>query len=303
MLAHLAVGLLTATGCVLMEEDPASPPTAEAPPCSLRSTGYRIDRITLPQSFGEAMDSGFDLDGDEQQRLDNTLGRTFSSLYSTFESTWDLWPESLQAALDDGRAPMLIEIETCDDGGNASYVRVGLRRGSDLDGDGVYEIVDGGLQPAVGDRYSTGMSATGGSGIVPISTLVDIQGTHDAVWVRGDALAFVLRAEQDGSISGSFGIGLREEAVLAAAAPLTDFFTWRLEEGTSGYASALDTDMDGVVSTDELLDDPLIGSLLAADVDLMTEYDGQEVLWPLQDGEKDRLSLGLALHAVPVALE
>jgi hypothetical protein len=303
VVAQIGVGLLTASGCVLMAEDSESPPMIEEPMCSLQAQAYRIDQVTLPLSASEANRMGFDLDGDELQRPDNGLASTFSTLYYTFESAQEIWLDNLQAAFDEQRVDWLIVVETCADDSDPGYVQVGLHRGRDDDGDGVYEIVDSGLQPAIGDRYAMGMSAELGEAMVPASTLVDIRGGHEPVWVRGDALAISMRSEPDGSVSGGLGVGLSDDVTFAASGPLVDFFTWRLEEGTSEFASELDTNMDGVVTDDELFASNLVASLLAPDVDLMTEHDGELILWPLQDGEKDRLSMGVEFHAVEVGLQ
>lgn len=286
-----------------MTEDGEVPPAVEEPLCPLESVGFRIDALTLPLSAAEANQMGFDLDGDELQRPDNALASTFSTLYYTFESAQEIWLDNLQAAFDDGDVHWLIEVQTCADGSDAGYVQIGLHRGSDGDGDGVYEIVDAGLQPAIGDRYAMGLSADSGEALVPASTLVDIRGGHEPVWVRGDGFAISMRTEPDGSVSGGFGLGLSEEVTVAAAGPLVDFFTWRLEEGTSEFAREIDTNNDGTVSQDELFASTLVASLLAPDVDLMAEYDGELVFWPLQDGVKDRLSMGVEFHAVAVALQ
>ncbi len=293
--------LASATACA----DSSSDPPGLAPPsCTMSWQAYRIDTITLPATQTEALQFGFDLDrraDDASGGVDNALGTAYATLATVAES-WDV-NTALAAHLAAGRLHWLLEVGQCIDG---DEIRTRLGRGADVDGDGAFELTDVGI-PAVGTRAVGGGDAhwitAQGTARVPVGTLTDGRGdlANDA-WQHGFALATDLQIGATGGATGKLGVGLgrfSDRAIEPLRAYATDAIS---DTGTGAFWRDFDVDHDGVISTAELR--AVFDMLAPPDTDLGadSETDAGYVI-DGDDGVNDHLSLGIAIHASPVAIE
>jgi hypothetical protein len=306
----LFVGILTSVSwslaCESAEPDSNLPPELPAyalAPCELEARAYRIDAVDVPASISAALAVSLDLDDDTSARPDNAAGSIYAMLAGQYEGRLDQLRASIQAAFDGGRVRWILEVATCADGGN--HARIGLHRASDLDGDGVFRVLPYGYLPAVGERNGVHILAREGTAAAPVSALFDVLGAEpDITWVDGYAFTAEIDSEYgDGSISGRLGLGLDRRAFAVAAVPLAAFYTEMLNLGASDYALTLDANADGVITADEFVEDQLMASFAAPDLDLIAPFAGVDVYWPHRDGLEDSISLGLGFTAVPVELE
>lgn len=292
------------------DDRPTPLPGSVEPPCTLRSEAFAIDELTLSLAMSDIERCSLNLDGDPHDRTNYAAGWALWHVLNQWPADAEDLFSALRAAIAEQRLRWLVEVETCaepaDD--DADYVRVGLYRGTDRDSDGVLELARDDQLPAVGERLeqsdATLVSARHGIGTVPASAFLDLlQSREDFSWIVGDGLAFDLVLTPDGALEGIAGLGLQPAIQELAGDMLAEFYTVKLNEGTSEYARGLDDNGDGVVTRDEFLNDQLAASLLSLDLDLFAAVDGEWVYWPRHDGEKDRLSVGVCFHAVPIALE
>lgn len=279
--------------------DSGAPPGLAAPSCTMTWQTYRVDAITLPESANQATQYGFDLDqhpGDNNAGIDNQLGTTHATLRGIAEQ-WDVNP-AIAAHLAAGRVTWLLQVGQCTDG---DEVRTRLGRGADADGDGVLEPAAAGI-PAVGTRGERVVTAQG-TARVPVGFLTDGRGdlATDA-WQVGFALATDLWREPDGALAGKLGFGLGRFSD-AAIEPLRAYATAAIGDSETGrFWRDFDADHDGAISVAELRE--VFDLLAPPDVDLgtPTEDDAGYQIANL-DGVYDHVSLGIAVHATPVAIE
>lgn len=278
----------------------ALPPGLAAPGCAMTWQTYRIDVVTLPTSQNEATQLGLDIDhlaGDSNSGIDNQLGTTHGSLQRISES-WDVNP-AIAGHLAAGRLDWMLQVGTCADG---DEVRVQLGRGADRDHDGVRELVDLYGVPAVGVRGAR-IATAFGTARVPVGFLTDGRGDLATdVWQLGFGLASDLRVEADGGLTGKLGFGLGRFSD-AAIEPLRAYATDAISDtGLGAFWRDYDSDHDGTISAPELRE--VFDALAPPDVDLgePAEVDASYRLGGL-DGVNDHLSLGIAIHATPVAIE
>lgn len=292
-----ASSALLLSGCADDPEVTTTPPGLAPPPCAMGFTAYRVDRLTLPETTPV---TGIDLDGDPADPglgVDNQLGQLHAMMAEITES-WNVNP-AIAGHLDGRALHWVLEVGRCLDGGD--HVRVHLSRARDLDRDGVLELVDRGVA-AVGTRGPR-LATELGIAAVPLGFLTDGGGSYATdAWQAGFALATDLAEEPDGSLRGLVGFALgrfRDDAL----APLAAYATGTLGEGTStsDFWRIKDRDRDGVISSTEVR--TVVEQLIRPDLDLGAcdelacyQLDGD-------DGERDRYSVGLDLHAVPVTLE
>lgn len=262
-------------------------PEPDVPP-DYRSTGYRIDRIELPQSSEEADEAAVDLDGDGE--VDNAGGNALAVLQVVIETAGEELPLSVQNGLDGGRVNWIIEIgrDTVLPGRAAAA----LHRAADVDRDGRYEIDDG--VELVGDGRDDGdrVRTRAGRGVVPAAFLADVIGDWPVTWVNGVAVGLEMRAPSDGELEGRIAFATRRDFGPVVAGPLAAFMTERLQAGTLVYAADMDADGDLVITEEEFLASPLTQALLQPDLDLIDD-----------DGALDSMSAGFRVHATAVDLE
>lgn len=277
---QLLVGFLTlVVACARDDADPAEPTCDEV----IEYRAYRITGLELPTTASAANAMGLNLDEDQSGRPDNAAGSLYWTLLSNFSTAADQLPASLETALN-GPVAWILVVGTCADV-DSTYAEVTLARGTPVDGG----FAIGPAVPAFGTRAGDVVAATRGEGIAPASTLADVLGTHDAVWMSADAFAVDMTLDADGVI-GRLGFALSDGYQHVVALPLADYFTSRLQAGTSEFAATMDTDGDDVVSEEELLASELMIALLLPDLDLD------------EDGERDHFSVSLAFRAERVDL-
>lgn len=292
-LAFASLGILagqTLAGC--SDDQAAAGPIVCAAP---EVTAYRIDHIDLPMTSTDARDQGLDIVGDGT--VDNAGGALLAQLIANFWEPQVWLPEHLQAALDDGRVTWIVTTSSCP---GTDQVSVTLQRAV-VDAGG-FRLAPDDARPAVGVRQGAHLVARDGAAVAPVSTLVDVLGSEPVVWVGGDGLAVDVQVQADGTLAGRLGLGLQPEHELVIARPLAAFFTYRLAEGGSELARALDVDHDGTVTVEEFLESQLMSVLLGVDVDLFDCETGTCEYAPDVDQVADRYSFGLRFHAVPVTL-
>ena len=268
-------------GCALdHEEEPPVPP-------DYQSAWYRIDRIDLPQGADEADAAALDLDGDDTP--DNVGGNALASFQAVIETAGERLPVSVDEGLAGGRVDWIIEVgrDTVLPGRAAAA----LHAGSDDDGDGRYQIVDG--IELVGDGSQDGdlVRTVGGDGRIPASFLADVNGDWPVTWVNGIAVALAMREQPGGELEGRLAFATRGDFGPVIAGPLAEFMTERLQAGTLVYAAEMDADRDGVITEEEFLADELTRILLNPDLDLD------------DDGGFESMSAGFRVHATPVDVD
>ncbi len=295
----VAISLTVAVALTGACTDPStSPPGLAAPACTMTWQTYRIDQVTMPENVAQATQFGFDLDRrsrDNNAGVDNLLGSTHATLRGVAER-WDVNP-AIAAHLAAGRLTWLLQVGQCADG---DEVRARLGRGVDADGDGAFELADVGI-PAVGTRGDR-LSTEAGTARVPVGFLTDGRGdlATDA-WQVGFAFATELWAEADGGLAGKLGFGLGPLSDQAIE-PLRAFATDAIgDSGTGAFWRDTDRDHDGAISVAELRD--VFDSLAPLDLDLGAPEDDAGYRLGGDDGVNDHLSLGIAVHATPVAIE
>jgi hypothetical protein len=286
MSARAALGWFAALaalagGCALdHEEEPPVPP-------DYRSSWYRIDRIDLPKGADEADAAALDLDGDDTP--DNVGGNALASFQAVIETAGERLPVSVDEGLAGGRVDWIIEVGR--DIVLPGRAAAALHSGSDDDGDGRYQMVDG--IELVGDGSQDGdlVRTSGGDGRIPASFLADVNGDWPVTWVNGFAVGLVMRERSAGELEGRIGFATRGDFGPVIAGPLAEFMTERLQAGTLVYAADMDADQDGIISEEEFLADPLTQILLNPDLDLD------------DDGAIESMSAGFRVHATEVVLE
>ncbi len=276
-----------ATGCT----DPGADPPVTAPTCE--ATAYRVARVDLASTWGDAARLALDLDGDGDG--DNKLG----SLNATLTQVYGDWRPDLAISglLARASTGWLLRIERCE-GSNRLAVSLGL--GDDADGDGVFAVADWG-EPAIG----AGGEARGGVGFVPVGLLGAGIGApagagDDAGWEPELGLAVAL---QPGARDLTATIGLGVEVTDELLAPVAGFLSAALADGDSRFADGIDLDRDGAVSVAELRQAPAVRTLLASDLDLTAPCADGTCYQPGGDGVLDRISLGFGVVALPIDVE
>lgn len=287
-----------ATGCG-SDDSGTSPPGLDEPSCTMTWQAYRIDLVTVPRSAAEATLFGLDLDeytNDSNDGIDNHLGVTLGTLLG-LSGSWDV-NAAIAAHLAAGRLHWVLQVGTCFDG---DEVRTRLGRGVDVDADGAFELAAAGIA-AVGTRGARLVTAHG-TARVPFGFLFDGRGdlATDA-WQVGFALTTDLRVEADGGLGGKLGFGVGQLSD-AALEPMRAYATTAFNDGAAGeFWQDADIDRDGTISTAELRG--VVDRVAPPDLDLgeRIEDDAGYRIGDL-DGTNDHLSLGIAIHATPVAIE
>jgi hypothetical protein len=289
----------TAAGCLSV--DPADEilagselPGETVPACALETAAYRIDGLGFLPENGLA---ALDVDGNGRpDDVGGVLHRTFATYVAA--STMATWDGHIAEQLD--AEPWLLVLERCSDSERA-YLRLG--RGEDTDGDGAYRLYGTSVR-AVGRVEDGAVVVRDGAGEVPIAALFAPIGAGDPGWTAGFGLAGrALRVAADGHLEGELALAFPEEVNDVVAPGLARFFSKKAVDGDSALADVLDANDDLVVTTDELLANPVMQALLQPDVDLFVLRGAARRYEPNQDGTRDAISATFRVTAAPVALE
>lgn len=290
----LFAGIVAIAGCAEEATEDVPVPGLLEPSCTMTFKHYAVAGVELPRSSNEAVQFALDLDQRAGDGVDNTVGQFFSSMGVLDPATWD--PErAVEQALAAGRLHWVIAVGTCDDG---DEVRVASMRAADADGDGVLELIDGGVA-SVGD----GNGATvRGAGWFPVGALfTPTPGTSDDGWQLGLALAADITIDK-GALTGRLGAGLDMDDA-AVLRPLQRYAQARLDTGTWEMAPYVDVDGDGVVEDDEIR--TVVGNVTSRDLDLARGDCADVACYAPFDGDgiTDHASLGLRFVAREVEVE
>jgi hypothetical protein len=244
-------GLLGVVGAVAVATGCASGgPSTEGETAEI----YRIHEVAIPTSFEQVRAMSFDLDGDG--RRDNAAGTTLMSLFSNFSDAADTLPANINAALTDGGVTWYLALDRDEETG-ATLVS--------LFGDQM-----------VGDA-------------APGTLFADMNGDWPVTWVPARGTMGDLNIAADGMLTGNVGFAMPAESAATLAAPMAQYFTERLQEGSLKMTAQMDVNRDGVISTDEFMAWDLVAALLEPDVDLAGD-----------DGVPDNWSVGFGVRAFPV---
>lgn len=302
----VGVGLLTAglvLGCQVDDEQPPVPNSEIEASCKLRFDTYLIDAIDVPMSAHAATTLGVDVDGDELGRVDNATGQLIAAMAGILPGFAERVPAALQQSIDEAGLVWLLRVGRCETG--EDHVRASLHRlNLGINGGGISSTSPAAIPiEAIGARAGDG-SMRAGDGLnipVPLSAFVSVDASAPVQWVYGDGMVLELAPDGEGGLTGKLGIGLRANHLDAMAASLaTQLTTLLASDPQNELARYLDADHDGAITAAELTSNEVVRALATADVDLAAMYEDAEVYWPLHDGERDRLSLGIGIHARPL---
>jgi hypothetical protein len=289
-------------------------------------TTWVVDSITLPLTATQASQYGTNVDCDEQNRPDNSIGQVLATLASMWGS--DDVNAVLAEYVADARLLHLITLRATSttDADGAGFT---VRHGIDVDGDPsdnfsgteAFAIDEGRGRGTVTGRFIDGrLRARGGQ--VPFGIAMPYL---DEVLIVPVEYASVDAEIVDGKLVGRIGGGITTEAVDIILMPVFQYIVERIIDrdctgvatqasrcGCVGSGDLLvdyldeepdrpgdDQDGDCAVYTDELRRNSLVSSFLYPDVDLL-DADGN--LDPRADGVKDHNSIGIGFTAVPAQL-
>jgi hypothetical protein len=230
---------------------------ASGEPAASESTAeiYRINEVVIPTSFEEVRAMSFDLDDDG--RTDNAAGTTLMQLFATFTDAAETLPATINQTLTDGGLTWYLALDRDEETCEATVSLFG--------------------EEMVGDA-------------APGTVFADMNGDWPVTWIPARGTVGSLSIAADGMLSGNVGFAMPAESAGTLAAPMAQFFTQRLQEGTLKMTASMDINRDGVITTEEFLGWDLVQALFLPDVDLTGD-----------DGVADNWSVGVGIRAFPVA--
>lgn len=276
---------------------------------------YVLDELLMPTTATEANAYGLNLDGDEQGRPDNALGQIFATLAA--QGNVDV-QAGMDARIASGEILDLADVQA-ESLTTATNVRMRLFLGEDGDvppnpadnfsGSELFAI----RADSPTDSQVDGLVVTGHIRLGPGNLTVELVGFAGeplvvpliGARVEGDITA-------DGIVNGKLGGGIPEQELDSLILPsVVDGLQSTVDaecagappnccpSGSNGETllDLFDENQDCEITLAELLDNSLISSLLAPDVDLLDSTNGN-VFSPRTDGIKDSLSLGVGFTAV-----
>ncbi len=290
---------------------------------------YVVDQLQIPTSATEVSRYGLDLDGDLEP--DNALGLVLSALGNVVGEI-DL-QETLDAQFDAGSLIVLADLQatSLDDASNSAFwVYLGDNPGTDpcadeeeedcgyhLDGQTSFDIAANSPTDARVDGSISGGAFSGGPGVVSLSLALvdDIPPLNvDLVGARVEIESVSETGLASGRIGGGITIAqIEDELMPAIAAGLTALIEEECEgpgedpapcgcpeDSTSDIVQqTFDTGESCDVTTEELLNNDTISTLIQPDVDLLDE-NGNFNPTPEDDPDwsPDAMSLGVGFSAV-----
>jgi hypothetical protein len=251
----------------------------------------RIDRLGVPINGDDPQLFGADLDGDGG--VDNQAGGVLNFAYVYYPSLFESEPPRVQRRLDSDLV-WLVEIEQC-----AGDARVTLARG-ETTATGV-RIVEEGELAAGGPSIDGHIDAIEGIGLLPLGPIFDLGDIGATTWQAtfpANVELDLSAAEATGRLTGGASPGYRS-IIIDVIQPYLQMW---LDDGIPGWEDDTDTDGDGLLSTAELENSPLISNLVRADLDVGADQLDPPSRPPL-DGTPESYSFGFSFHAVDVDVE
>jgi len=272
---------------------------------------YVVNAIDVPTTVAEANALGLDIDGDASATVDNKLGDILAALATSGGND----PQDfINDRVADGTILQLINIKATSLS-DATRIGFSLYVGADADvpenpsdnfsGFEDFNIaVNSPTDSLLAGTITAGqLSAWDGS----IPLLISIADGVDPV--RLDLVGARVEANPNGAgiAASKLGGGIREEQVTSDIYPtLEQTFDLTVAADCTGTVCApgsngqtllnlFDTDNDGDITLNELLNSAFLNNLFASDLDL---YDAEGFYNPNSDGVMDSLSFGIGFTAV-----
>jgi hypothetical protein len=292
---------------------PPVPPGEIDPPCELGpARSFLIDAITLPVDPDE---NAVDLDVPPNDDGNDRLSPFFEYLQNGAGS---LMSDGVSRALSARDLLWVVTTETCADSAT-SYARVAWRRGTTAteDGGGLIVEVEPGALWGVGEVDEDGaVLARQGRAMVPLSVLVDSRPEAAPVqWVDATTVSTTVIASSEDSINGVVGFAADPEEFHAAVAEGVSRTVTDVASSDAGcpdtcdgewarlFLDLFDLVRDGVVTPSEVLDSGNLSRLgLQPSADVLASFEGEMVIWPGHDHERDSVGGGAYFHAVSVEI-
>ncbi len=291
------------------------------------ATTWVVDSVQLPANANEAAQFGLNVDCDPHQGPDNAFGQVLAAFEG--QEAVDLNGD-VARLIEEGRLLHLLRIQAVSLD-NARGAGVTVLHGLDTDGDPA-DNFDGdetfGIDTGRGSGLASGTIEDGTlrvrGGPLPVALSFPIVDDVVVVPLGGARIEATLAAGRiEGRIGGGITVGTMDQVVypfvLAGFQRAIDrdctsatdgALPCGCAEGSYGeiairYFDELpdrpgtEPDGDCRVLLDEFLDNSIISSLLATDVDL---FDAEGELNPRVDGVADSLSIGMSFTAVPAQI-
>ncbi|MBI4508988.1 MAG: hypothetical protein HY698_05100 [Deltaproteobacteria bacterium] len=300
LMALAALSSLSVLGCT--GDDGEEEPKVE-PVTSGTYNHYVSNKLFVPKTPSEKTTYGFNLDKDPDNSIDNRLGNMMVVLKNNGVDIQSTIDESLT----DGKLSILHSVRADDLTKDSSvswqvYLADQPASPPKYDGSDSYTISKDGPTNAVLNGRILGGSFVGGPGDVTIKiALVKDQPPLILNLVGARMETTVTASSCKGKLGGAIKESDLNETVLPAVANMMNASIKEdPEKDTSKTIKKLfDTEPkdnpDGVITAQELKNNDLIGTVLAADVDL---FDASGKYNPRSDMKNDSLSLGVGIECV-----
>lgn len=323
--ALMLVSIMPLAACGGGEEDPIAETCTAATLANTANHTFVVDSVLVPANAADAASAMFslDVDGvDESQGNDNQLGNTLGTLATTF--MLDV-AGAVNTEVNEGNVILLVNVKS-DDLSRSSCAGADLYLGANpspaacvdetdevcrghLSGDATFEIAASSPENAT----LTG-SIVGGSFDSPIATEerkvsleLSLLAGQPAIQLDLYGARATASVTAEGIAGGVLGGAIKEEDVQTNILPVVEGIVTNLlaadcmgeapdccTPGSTGATinQLFDTDMDCVVTLEEIQNNSIVRSALTPDVDL---FDASGAFTP--DGMNDSLSIGLGFTA------
>jgi len=293
--------LLLAACSALLKPAPTPMPTQTAvvPPVTGVEYYFVTNKLIMPTTQEQTQAFALNVDGDSQQKPDNKFGEMLTLLTSTapgieLQSTID-------KAVNSGQVVSLHMVKANDPLNDTSVswsIFLGQKTQSAPNFDGADKFtIDSAapVTPPIAGSLTNG-HFTGGPGTARVQMfLLGQLVTVDLIGVRLEA-----DLSAKGCANGKLGGGVTDEEfrgkLLPAIADGLTLINKADQAGASALLKVFDADQNGIITVQELENNPLLMIAVSPDMDLL---DASGKFNPNQDGVKDSYSIGLGFTCVP----
>ncbi len=302
LLAGIILTLSVVTACTaLVQPAPVPTRTPQVQPASGAQYLFVTNKLTLPTTQTQAEALALNVDEDSQGHTDNKFGQLLS-LLTTAVPKLELQP-SLDQAVNNGQIVSLHVVRADDPMNDPSVswsITLGLQSQSPPQFDGSDNFtLDSGVpaySPIVGSLANGQFAGGPGTAKIQISLLgqsVDV----DLIGVRIEADLSV-----DGCQNGKLGGGITGEVLRGKLLPaMSDGLNQIIkadQELSNTLLQVFDSDNNGMITGQELENNPLLMIAISPDLDLL---DSSGAFNPGHDGAKESYSIGLGFSCVPAS--